>query len=87
MIIRKNKRNYYYKSKIITLKTVKELLEKGIEITVYKEYQNITTQTLLTIMYYHMKNKFTEEELLNFMLKRELPENDTLVSKILNWLN
>lgn len=86
MIIRKIKRNYYINRKQITLKKVKELLEKGIEITVYREYQNITAQTLLTIMYYHMKNEFTEEELLNFMLKQEIPKNDTLVSKIMNWL-
>ena len=86
MIIRKIKRNYYINRKQITLKKVKELLEKGHEITVYKEYQNITVQVLLTIMYYHMKNEFTEEELLNFMLKQEIPKNDTLVSKIMNWL-
>lgn len=86
MIIKKIKRNYFVNKKIITLKKVKELLEKGTEIIVYKEYQNITAQTLLTIMYYHMKKEFTEEELLNFMLKQELPKTDTLVGKILNWL-
>jgi hypothetical protein len=86
MIIQKIKRNYFYQKKIITLKKVKELLEQGIEITVYRECQNITAQVLITIMYYHMKNEFTEEELLNFMFKQEVPKNDTLVSKILNWL-
>lgn len=86
MIIRKIKRNYYINKKQITLKKVKELIEKGYQITVYREYQNITAQTLLTIMYYHMKNEFTEEELLNFMLKQEIPKNDTFVSKIINWL-
>ena len=87
MIIRKIKRNYYIQKKQVTLKTVKELLEKGHEITVYREFQNITAQTLLTIMYYHMKNEFTEDELLNFMFKQEIPKNDTLISKVLNWLN
>lgn len=86
MIIRKIKKNYFYQKKIITLKKLKKLLQQGVEITVYKEYQNITSTVLLTIMYYHMKNEFTEEELLNFMFKQELPKNDTFVSKILNWL-
>jgi hypothetical protein len=87
MIIRKVKRNYYFNNKIITLKKVKEFLLQGVEITVYTEYQNITAQTLLTIMYYHMKNRFTEEELLNFMFKQEIPKNDTLLSKLVHWIS